>query len=127
MGYTLLADAVALLHVLFVLFVIFGALFALRWPRAIWAHAPALGWGLIVECTGLVCPLTPLENGLRALGGEAGYAEDFLSRWLLSILYPEFLTRELQFVLGGFLLLLNLSLYAWIWRKNLARSASGQA
>ena len=121
MGYILLADAVALLHALFVLFVIFGALLALRWPRAIWAHAPALGWGLLVECTGLICPLTPLENRLRVQGGEAGYTEDFLSHCLLSILYPEFLTRELQFVLGGFLLLLNLSLYAWIWRKSLAR------
>jgi hypothetical protein len=122
MPYVLLADAVALLHVLFVLFVIFGSIFVLRWPRAMWVHAPALVWGIIVECAGMTCPLTPLENRLRLLGGEAGYDEDFLSRWLVTILYPASLTRELQIALGTLLLLFNIGLYTWILRRSLARS-----
>lgn len=118
MGYGLLADVIALVHLLFVLFVMFGALFALRWPGAIWVHAPALIWGFIVEVADLVCPLTPLESRLRVLSGEAGYREDFLSHWLLTVLYPEFLTRDLQFFLGGSLLFMNIGLYAYVLRKR---------
>jgi hypothetical protein len=122
MWHLLLADAVALVHVLFVLFVMFGAVFAFRWPKVLWVHAPALVWGVIVECTGSTCPLTPLENRLRLLGGESGYSEDFLTRWLLMILYPEVLTREFQYALGALLFLFNLSLYAWIWNARQDRS-----
>jgi hypothetical protein len=122
MWYLLLADAVALVHALFVVFVLFGSVFVLRWPRAIWVHAPALLWGLIVEFADIACPLTPLENRLRLLGGEHGHSEDFLSRWLLTILYPESLTRQLQIALGVSLLLLNIALYAWIMRRRLAQS-----
>jgi hypothetical protein len=124
MGYGLLADVIALVHILFVLFVMFGALFALRWPGAIWGHAPALIWGLIVEFGDLVCPLTPLETRLRVLSGEAGYREGFLSHWLLTVLYPDFLTRDLQFILGGSLLLLNIGLYAYVWRKKVDRRST---
>lgn len=122
MWYVLLADAVALVHIFFVLFVLFGSVFVLRWPRALWVHAPALVWGLIVEFTGMPCPLTPLENRLRLLGGQAGYNEDFLSHWLMTVLYPASLTRELQIALGASLLFLNIGLYGWIIRRRLARS-----
>ena len=118
MWYLLLADVVAFVHMLFVLFVTLGALLLLRWPRLLWVHGPALLWGLVVEFAGATCPLTPLENQLMVLGGETGRAEDFLSHWLLTILYPEFLTRGLQFALGASLLLLNIGLYVWIWRRH---------
>ena len=118
MRYALFADAIAFIHSLFVLFVMFGSLLVLRWPRATWLHLPALVWGLIVEFSGAICPLTPLESRFRLLGNESGYSEDFLSHWLLTVLYPESLTRGLQTALGVLLLLLNLSLYGWIWRKN---------
>jgi hypothetical protein len=121
MGYSVLADIIALVHILFVLFVMFGALFAIRWPGVIWVHGPALIWGVIVEFADLVCPLTPLEIRLRVLAGEAGYREDFLSHWLFNVLYPDFLTRDLRFALGGSLLLLNVGLYAYVWRKKLDR------
>lgn len=117
MQYVLLADVITLVHFLFVLFVIFGSLFVLRWPRAAWVHAPALLWGVIVEYAGMVCPLTPLEIRLRQLGGEAGYSEDFLSHWLLTVLYPVSLTRELQIGMAASLLLVNIGLYAWIMRR----------
>lgn len=124
MWYILLADAVALVHFLFVLFVTIGSLLALRWPRAAWFHAPALIWGLIVECAGTMCPLTPLESRLRVLGGDAGYSDDFVSHWLLPVLYPASLTRGLQMTLGGALLLLNVCLYAWILTKRRPGPAS---
>jgi hypothetical protein len=118
MRYQLYADAIACIHLLFVLFVMFGSLFVFRWPRVIWLHLPALAWGLIVEFSGAICPLTPLESRLRVMAGEAGYTDDFLSRGLLTVLYPEQLTRGLQIALGTSLLVLNLSLYALIWRNS---------
>ena len=118
MWYIVLADAVALIHVLFVLFVVFGSLLLLRWPRAAWLHGPALVWGLIVEFSGVTCPLTPLESRLRALGGESGYSEDFVSHWLMAVLYPESLTRGLQIAMGSSLLLLNIGIYVWIGRRS---------
>ena len=124
MWYVLLADVVALVHLLFVLFVMAGSLLALRWPQAVWFHAPALIWGLIVECAGTMCPLTPLENRLRLLGGDSGYSDDFVSHWLLPVLYPTSLTRGLQMILGGLLLLLNVCLYAWILTKRRPERAS---
>jgi Protein of Unknown function (DUF2784) len=121
MSYLVLADVIAFMHLLFVLFVVFGALLVLRWPWMLWIHGPALLWGLFVEFAGAICPLTPLESRLRLLGGEAGYSEDFLSHWLLSVLYPESLSRGLQSALGASLLLLNIGLYLWIWRRRLGR------
>jgi hypothetical protein len=124
MWYIFIADAVALVHFLFVLFVAAGSLLALRWPRAVWFHAPALIWGLIVECAGIMCPLTPLENRLRVLGGDSGYTGDFVSHWLLPILYPPSLTRAGQTALGASLLLLNVCLYTWILTKRRQEPAS---
>ncbi len=117
MLYRLLADLVVVLHAGFVLFVVLGGLAALRWPRAAWLHLPAAVWGAGIEFLGGICPLTPLENQLRQLGGEAGYAGGFVEHYLLPVLYPQALTRGTQYVLGGFVVLLNLAVYAWVWRR----------
>ena len=118
MAYVLLAAEIAFIHGLFVLFVIFGSVLVVCWPRAIWLHLPALAWGVIVELSGAMCPLTPLEFHFRALAGQSGYNEDFLSRWLFTVLYPGQLTRGIQIALGASLLALNLFLYLWIWRTS---------
>ncbi|MBA3593502.1 MAG: DUF2784 domain-containing protein [Pseudomonadota bacterium] len=113
-----LADAVLLVHLLFIVFALGGGLLALRWRWMPWLHLPALAWGATVEFTGWTCPLTPLENALRQAGGAAGYAESFIERYLLPLIYPGALTRELQFVLGGALLLINAVVYALVWRRQ---------
>ncbi len=113
-----LADAVLLVHLLFIVFAVGGGLLALRWRWMPWLHLPALAWGATVEFTGWICPLTPLENALRQAGGAAGYAESFTERYLLPLIYPGALTRELQFVLGGTLLLFNAVVYALVWRRR---------
>jgi hypothetical protein len=115
--YRLFADLVVVLHFAFVLFVIFGGLFALRWPRAAWIHLPAAIWGAGIEFVQGICPLTPLENHLRRLGGEAGYSGGFVERYVLAVLYPEGLTREVQLVLGGLVILVNVAVYAVVWRR----------
>ena len=116
MGYRALADAVVVLHLGFVLFVVLGALLAFRWPRVIWLHLPAACWGAWIEFSGRVCPLTPLENRLRNLGGDEAYAGDFVTQYLLPILYPPGLTLEIQVLLGVLVVLVNAAIYGLLWR-----------
>ena len=118
MLYRLLADLVVLVHSGFVLFVVLGGLLVLRWPRAAWVHLPAALWGAGIEFLGGICPLTPLENHLRRLGGEAGYTGGFVEHYVLPVLYPEGLTRGVQLVLGAFVLVLNIVVYAIAWRRR---------
>lgn len=111
----LLADAVMLLHLAFIVFVVAGAALVFRWPHLALLHVPAMLWGTYAEFSGALCPLTPLENRLRALAGEGGYHGGFIEHYLIPLIYPEALTREWQTVLGIVVVVLNVALYAlWI-------------
>lgn len=116
--YLLLADLVLIVHLAFVVFVLCGGLLVLRWQWIAWVHLPAVVWGAVVEFTGWICPLTPLENWLREQGGEPSYNSDFLARYLLPVLYPEDLTRYLQLLLGTGVVGLNTAIYWWLWRMQ---------
>lgn len=111
--YLALADVIVLVHIAFVLFVVFGGLLVPRWPRLAWVHVPSAAWGVLIEFTGSGCPLTPLENSFRALGGGAGYADSFVEHYFVPVLYPAMLTHEVQLVLGMFVLGVNAGIY---WR-----------
>ena len=121
MLYRLAADAVLAAHLAFVLFVVCGGLLVLRTPRLAWLHLPAVAWGAFVELSGSICPLTPLEVTLRRGAGEAGYGGDFIEHYLVSLIYPAGLTRELQMALGAAALLLNLIVYVILWRRRSIR------
>lgn len=116
----LLADLVLVLHAGFILFVMFGALLQLRWPRAPLVHLPMLAWGVAIELIGWTCPLTPLEKTLRHAAGEGGYTGGFIEHYLLPLIYPPGLTSGVQLVLGLGLLALNAVLYSvvWIYRRR---------
>ena len=114
MLYRLLADAVVTFHLGFVFFVVLGGLVVLRFPRAAWLHLPAAVWGAWVEFSDTICPLTPLENRLRRLGGEAGYRGGFIEHYILPVLYPAGLTRNVQLVLGILVVGVNLFSYGWV-------------
>ncbi|HEY3046311.1 MAG TPA: DUF2784 domain-containing protein [Polaromonas sp.] len=118
MMYGLLADLVVGLHLLFIVFAVAGGVLALRWRWMPWLHLPALAWGAIVEFTGGICPLTPLENALRRAAGAAGYAGGFVERYLVPLIYPGELTRAWQFALGGLLLVINMVIYFLVWRRR---------
>lgn len=121
MSPALLADAVLLLHAAFIVFVVLGGLACLRWPALVWLHAPAWLWGAWVELSGGVCPLTPLETRLRTAAGQAGYSGGFIEHHLQPLIYPTALTRDVQWLLGGALIALNLAVYAALlrrWRKD---------
>ena len=117
MTHKLLADLVVVLHFLFIVFAIFGGVLALRWRWIPWLHLPCMAWGAAVELTGRVCPLTPLENSLRAAGGAAGYPGGFIEHYLLAAIYPAGLTRGIQLILAGILLSLNAAVYFLLWRR----------
>jgi hypothetical protein len=113
-----LADAVLLWHLAFILFVVSGGFLLRRFPRLIWLHLPAAAWGALIEFAGWICPLTPLENHLRRLGGEAGYEGGFIAHYLLPVVYPEALSREIQVALGLGVIVVNLVTYAWWYRAG---------
>jgi hypothetical protein len=116
MIYRVLADAVVIVHVLFVAFVVFGGFVAWRWRRVAWVHVPAALWGVAIEFGGWICPLTPLENALRARAGLAGYSGGFVEHYVMGWLYPAGLTPTRQAVLGALALLVNLVAYGILWR-----------
>ena len=117
----LAADALVWLHLAFIVFVILGAALLWRWPRLVLLHLPAVLWGAWVEFSGAICPLTPLENRLRALAGEGGYAGGFVEHYLLPLIYPAGLTPGFQLLLGGFVVGLNLLLYG-LWLRHRPRA-----
>lgn len=122
--HALLADLVVAVHFAFIVFAVAGGALVLRRPRLAWLHLPAVLWGAAVVAFGWICPLTPLENRLRAAAGEAGYAGGFVERYLVPLIYPPGLTRELQILLGVGLLLLNLGVYLRLWRRGRPRKGS---
>lgn len=113
MGFSLAAAGVLLLHLAFVLFVVFGALLLVRWPRLAWLHLPAAAWGFFIELSGRLCPLTTLEKLLRVRAGLSGYGESFVEHYLLRLIYPGSLTREMQLGLAVGVVTINLLLYGW--------------
>jgi len=125
MIHSLLADLVTLLHMGFVGFVALGGWMVLRWPRLAWLHVPAFTWGALISFGGWICPLTPLENALRRAAGEEGIGESFIEHYLLPILYPGALTRELQIAMGVGVLVLNLGIYALLLRRLRRAGESG--
>ena len=118
MDYRFLADSVVIIHFCFILFVIFGAFFALKWKWVIWLHLPALCWGVSIGYWGWICPLTPLENWLRHSGGDLIYEGGFIAHYLLPMIYPEGLTQGHQMILGAALLVLNGVIYFALWVRQ---------
>lgn len=114
MSYRIAADFFLVFHFLFILFVLFGGLFAFRFRWAPAIHIPAAAWGAFVEITGRLCPLTTIEVWLRRAAGDSGYSESFIEHYLYPIIYPAGLTRDLQLGLAGMVILLNAAIYGWV-------------
>jgi len=115
--YRLLANAVVVLHALFIVFVVCGGFLAWRWRRIAAIHIPCAVWGILIEYRGWICPLTPLENSLRARAGQEGYSSGFVEHYLLPVIYPSGLTPRVQLMLGTFVLVTNVLAYALLLRR----------
>src|SRR5947209_12817573 len=105
--YKFLADALVVFHFCFVGFVLLGGLIVLRWRRVKWLHLPAVAWGIFIELSHGICPLTPLENGLRARGGAATYQGGFVDHYIMPVLYPDGLTARMQVMIACVIIGLN--------------------
>jgi hypothetical protein len=123
MGWSILADTVLVLHGVFIAWVAIGALAVLHWPRLAWLHLPALAWGIWVEASAGLCPLTPLELALRLRAGEQGHAGSFLDHHLGALIYPQGLTPAAQVRIALLLAGFNLAVYALLlWRIRRRRA-----
>jgi hypothetical protein len=114
MLYNFLADLIVVLHSLFVLFVMLGGFLVLWKSSVAWCHIPAVFWAASIEFFGWICPLTPLENMLREKGGAAGYDTGFVEHYIVPILYPASLTRQVQINFGIIVLSINIGLYFFV-------------
>lgn len=123
MSYRIAADAVLLLHLAFVLFVVLGGLLVLRWAWLAWLHLPAAAWGIGIEIVGGICPLTTLENTLRRSAGDSGYPGGFVEHYVVPLIYPADLTRATQFWLAATALVINVLIYGWILHRRRRRGA----
>lgn len=122
MPLSLLADLVVVAHGLFILTVLLGGLLARRFHRFAWVHVPVALWGFGIEIVpGAICPLTPLEQSLRLRAGQLGYSGSFIQHYLEPLIYPAFLTREIQLGIAVLVVAVTLWAYAWWWRPRLAR------
>ena len=107
----LAVDAVLVFHLAFIVFALLGGLLAIRWRWMVWLHLPAAGWGFFVEVTGRICPLTPLENMLREQAGSSGFSGGFVAHYLVPLIYPAGLTPDIQWLLAGVVVAVNLAVY----------------
>jgi hypothetical protein len=124
MAYEILADILVVLHFAFIVYVLLGGLLSLRWLRNIWFHLPCAAWGALIEFTGWICPLTPLEIRWRIMAGQQGYEDGFVSHYILPLVYPPGLTRSAQLWLGAGVILLNVAVYTVVilrWRRQRRR------
>ncbi len=121
MSYRLMADIVVVIHFAFTIFVLLGGILAIWWRKVVWLHIPAAVWGALIEFAGWICPLTPLENRLRVKGGEAGYPGGFVEEYILPVIYPAGLTREIQIILGILVITVNLVIYWKVFHKSFSR------
>ncbi|HVQ91303.1 MAG TPA: DUF2784 domain-containing protein [Mycobacteriales bacterium] len=95
------AVGVAAVHFGFLGYVAVGGFLAWRWPRAVWAHLAAVGWGLAGIVTPVVCPLTGLQDAFRRWAGEPPLRGGFIDQYIEGVLYPERFTPLLRAVLAA--------------------------
>ena len=118
MLHSIAADLIVIIHLGFIAFVVTGAFLVRRWPWVFYLHAPALIWAAVIEFLNLRCPLTPLENTLRIAAGEEAYSGGFIETYILPLIYPGEITREVQIGLGALVILINVVIYGWIIIKR---------
>ena len=118
--YEFFANLTLIAHLIFILFVIFGGLLFFTFPKIIYFHLPALLWGIYIELTNSICPLTYIENWFLLKGELTTYSNDFINNYLFPIIYPEGLTSEIQIYFAISLIVINILIYRLMY-KNLKK------
>jgi hypothetical protein len=121
--YVALAVSVLLVHTLFILWVIFGALLTRNRPVLRALHVASLLWGILTELTEWPCPLTLLENWLERKAGVEPYQGGFLLHYLDWLVYPD-ISVMLLVTVGVLVCAVNLAFYGWqVWSSFHSRLA----
>jgi len=118
-------ELVLVVHLGFIIWVVTGGFLAVRWGWLALIHIPALVYAVLLEWHGWICPLTPLENRLRHERAMQTYDTGFIENYLISIIYPEGLTREIQVMLAAGLVVINAIAYGLLIRKYFFKRQSG--
>lgn len=118
----ILADFVALIHLGFILFVIFGVFLVFKYNKLVWIHLPVIIWATLISLYRWVCPLTPLENYLRSSAGEQAYQVGFIEHYILPIIYPGEMTQAIAIAMGVFVIVWN-SVFYLIYFINKRRAS----
>ena len=115
--YSLAADLILIVHFAFIFFVVFGALLFFVATKIVFIHIPAFIWVSYIELTHSICPLTYLENWFLDKANLTIYSEGFIQNYLVPIVYPADLTKDLQIYLGITLIVVNIIIYGFILNK----------
>lgn len=115
--YIFAADAILIAHLLFIAWVIFGALFTRGRPRLAAVHIVTILYGIIAQTTPLVCPLTLAENWCEAHAGVSPYHGSFLLHCLYGTVYPN-VPLALLITVALFVCAFNLGVYAWRFKRR---------
>jgi hypothetical protein len=127
MSYRVMADLIVVFHLAVVVFVIAGGLLLL-WRRWVaWVHLPVVAWVIFAECFQRMCPLTFLENSLRDRGGGEAYQGDFVSHYIVPVLYPDGLTWRIQVALGIAIFVINVVVYAIAFGRKASPPPQGRS
>ena len=108
------ANLTLIVHFAFILFVVFGALLFFVATKIVFIHIPAFIWGSYIELTHSICPLTYLENWFLHKANLTTYSEGFIQNYLVFIVYPTNLSKDLQIYLGIVILVANMIIYGLI-------------
>jgi len=108
------ADLLVAVHFAFIVFVVLGGFLVLKWGKVAILHIPCVLWGALIEFSGWICPLTPVERYLREVAGGEAYSGGFIDHYIMPLVYPTGLTREMQISLGIIILISNLCIYGLV-------------
>jgi len=115
--YNIAADIVVFVHFTFIVFVLVGGVLVFKWRRLIWLHIPSAIWGAMIVMVGWICPLTPIENRLRHAGESETYTRSFIEHYLVPVIYPSGLDREMFIVMGMVVIVINVIVYIMLFVK----------
>lgn len=114
-AWSLVADLVVLLHLLWIVFLIFGAIPGARWAWVKWMHLAALAFSVLLQVFGWICPITHLEVWLRRTGGAQPYEGSFIGHYLERIVYAPLPPYA---VLLGTLVVIAVTLWVYFGRRR---------
>jgi len=109
------AELTIFIHFLFIVFVVLGSLLCLLNLKLIVFHLLSVAWGVYIELSSKICPLTYLENWLLEKAGLNSYSNGFIANYIFRIVYPDGLTDQIQIYLATSLIIVNLFLYSLIY------------